>query len=61
MDAAEEDRLKTALLAIHYRVQWMSNKEERAVWFKGFAAQGLHTTDEQKLIAETDQMLSRLL
>ncbi len=60
MDAAEEDRLKTKLLAVHYRVQWMSNKEERAAWFKGFAAQGVHTREDMKLIEETDEMLNRL-
>jgi hypothetical protein len=40
MPRSREEQLEERLLAIHKRLAWIANKEERAAWIQGYGAQG---------------------
>ena len=55
-----EKRMEKRLLAIHKRVQWISNREERAAWIGGYGAQGQFEQEREKLLSKAEQILDEL-
>lgn len=60
MDENLEQALNKRLDAIHDRIKWIANAEEKAAWVNGIAAQGVHDPERERLLNETDRILDEL-
>lgn len=56
----QEKILWERLAAIHNRVKWMADEEERSAWVNGAAAQGTLMPEKMKLLDETESILAKI-
>lgn len=61
MTKEEFDRRMARLAAIHQRIAWMADQEERAAWVNGPAADGRYWPAKEKLLDEADRILDELM
>ena len=52
-----DEELEARLLAIHRRLQQISEAEAASIWVRGISASGIHEPERDRLIAETERLI----
>ena len=56
----DEEVLEARLLAIHRSLQWIADKEARAVWVAGYGAGGEFEDRRDYLLQQAEETLAKL-
>ncbi|USJ28607.1 hypothetical protein [Ensifer adhaerens] len=56
-----EDELNKRLDALHARLKWISDKEERAAWIRGYGAIGEFDQERTKILSDAEDVLDHLI